>query len=209
MRVATAFDNNEPEPEAYGHHRSRFPTVCPRASRRSRACRPPISRRSRRCSARSSSTTTPTTASPISCEPEHFVEEIHRRIYEIAGSLIRAGKIASPITLKTFLGEHDLGHGLTVQQYLARLALEATTIINAHDYGRSIHDLAVRRELIRIGEDVVNVAYDSPVDSTPARSDRGGGEAALSDRRRRQIRRRLPELFRRAEDGGRHGRPRL
>jgi replicative DNA helicase len=98
---------------------------------------------------------------------EHFVEEIHRRIYEIAGSLIRAGKIASPITLKTFLGEHDLGHGLTVQHYLARLALEATTIINAHDYGRSIHDLATRRELIRIGEDVVNVAYDSPVDSTP------------------------------------------
>jgi replicative DNA helicase len=100
-------------------------------------------------------------------KPEHFVEEIHRRIYEIAGSLIRAGKIASPITLKTFLGEHDLGQGLTVQQYLARLALEATTIINAHDYGRSIHDLSVRRELIRIGEDVVNVAYDAPVDSSP------------------------------------------
>ncbi len=31
--------------------------------------------------------------------PEHFIEEIHRRIYEIAGSLIRAGKTASPITL--------------------------------------------------------------------------------------------------------------
>ncbi len=97
---------------------------------------------------------------------EHFVEEIHRRIYEIAGSLIRAGKLASPITLKTFLGEHDLG-GVSVQQYLARLAAEATTIINAVDYGRTIHDLAVRREMIRIGEDVVNVAYDAPVDSTP------------------------------------------
>jgi replicative DNA helicase len=99
-------------------------------------------------------------------KPEHFVEEIHRRIYEIAGSLIRAGKVATPITLKTFLGEHDLG-GVTVQQYLARLAAEATTIINAFDYGRTIHDLAVRRELIQIGEDVVNVAYDAPVDSTP------------------------------------------
>jgi replicative DNA helicase len=97
---------------------------------------------------------------------EHFVEEIHRRIYEIAGSLIRAGKLASPITLKTFLGEHDLG-GVSVPQYLARLAAEATTIINANDYGRTIHDLAVRRELIQIGEDVVNVAYDAPVDSSP------------------------------------------
>ena len=99
--------------------------------------------------------------------PEHFVEEIHQRVFEIAGSLIRAGKNASPITLKTFLGEHDLGGGLTVQQYLARLALEATTIINAHDFGRSIHDLATRRELIHIGEDIVNVAYDSPVDASP------------------------------------------
>ena len=99
-------------------------------------------------------------------KPEHFVEEIHRRIYEIAGSLVRAGKLASPITLKTFLGEHDLG-GVSVPQYLARLAAEATTVINANDYGRMIHDLAVRRNLIQIGEDVVNVAYDAPVDSTP------------------------------------------
>ena len=98
---------------------------------------------------------------------EHFVEEIHRRIYDIAGSLIRAGKLASPITLKTFLGEHDLGGGMTVPQYLARLAGEATTINNAGDYGRTIHDLAVRRSLINIGEDVVNVAYDAPVDSSP------------------------------------------
>ncbi len=99
-------------------------------------------------------------------KPEHFAEEIHRRIYEIAGSLIRAGKLASPITLKTFLGEHDLG-GVSVPQYLARLAAEATTVINANDYGRMIHDLAVRRNLIQIGEDVVNVAYDAPVDSSP------------------------------------------
>jgi replicative DNA helicase len=97
---------------------------------------------------------------------EHFVEEIHRRIYEIAGTMIRQGKLATPITLKTFLGDHDLG-GVTVSQYLARLATEATTIINAYDYGRSIYDLALRRELITIGEDVVNVAYDSPVDSSP------------------------------------------
>ncbi len=97
---------------------------------------------------------------------EHFVEEIHRRIFEIAGSMIRAGKLATPITLKTFLGEHDVG-GLTVPQYLARLATEATTVINAYDYGRSIYDLAMRRELISIGEDVVNVAYDAPVDSSP------------------------------------------
>src|ERR1700721_2143011 len=46
---------------------------------------------------------------------EHFVEEIHRRIFEIAGSLIRAGKLATPVTLKTFLGDHDLGGGTAIR----------------------------------------------------------------------------------------------
>src|SRR5713226_2009062 len=41
-------------------------------------------------------------------KPEHFSEEVHRRIFDVAAQLIRAGKLASPITLKTFLGEHDL-----------------------------------------------------------------------------------------------------
>ncbi|HEV2571597.1 replicative DNA helicase [Methylocella sp. CPCC 101449] len=97
---------------------------------------------------------------------EHFSEELHRRVFEVSAQLIRAGKLASPVTLKTFLGDHDLG-GLTVPQYLARLAAEATTIINAEDYGRTIYDLAIRRNLINIGEDIVNVAYDSPVDASP------------------------------------------
>ena len=125
-----------------------------------------ISRRNRRCLARSSSITTPSTGSPISSRPEHFSEEVHRRIFDVASQLIRAGKLASPITLKTFLGEHDLG-GVTVPQYLARLAAEATTVINAEDYGRTIHDLALRRDLILIGEDIVNAAYDAPVNATP------------------------------------------
>ena len=99
-------------------------------------------------------------------KPDHFFEELHRRIFEVMAQLIRAGKVASPVTLKTFLGDEDLG-GITVPQYLARLAGEATSIINAEDYGRTIYDLAMRRGLIHIGEDIVNAAYDSPVDASP------------------------------------------
>lgn len=98
--------------------------------------------------------------------PEHFMEEVHRRIFEVAVSLIKAGKLASPITLKTYLGDADLG-GLTVSQYLARLAAEATTVINAEHYGRTIYDLALRRRLITIGEDLVNGAYEAPVETSP------------------------------------------
>jgi replicative DNA helicase len=100
-------------------------------------------------------------------EPKHFFEPIHQTIYETAGSLIRMGKVATPVTLKTFLpAETDIG-GMTVGQYLARLAAEATTIINAQDYGRTVYELALRRDLIRIGEDMVNVAFDAPVDFAP------------------------------------------
>jgi replicative DNA helicase len=100
-------------------------------------------------------------------EPRHFFEPIHQQIYELATGLVRAGKIATPVTLKTFLpADFDVA-GLSVNQYLARLAAEATTIINAEDYGRTIYDLSVRRDLIIIGEEMVNSAYDAPVDSTP------------------------------------------
>src|SRR5215475_9913558 len=100
-------------------------------------------------------------------EPKHFYEPIHQMIYETAASLIRMGKVATPVTLKTFLpAELDIA-GMTVSQYLARLAAEATTIINAQDYARAICDLSLRRDLIQIGEDMVNVAYEAPVDFAP------------------------------------------
>jgi replicative DNA helicase len=100
-------------------------------------------------------------------EPKHYFEPIHQAVYETASSLIRMGKVATPVTLKTFLpAETDIG-GMTVGQYLARLAAEATTIINAQDYGRTIYELALRRDLIGIGEDMVNVAYEAPVDFAP------------------------------------------
>src|ERR1022692_699370 len=101
-------------------------------------------------------------------EPKHFFEPIHQTIFETAGRLIRMGQVATPVTLKTFVpAETDLGAGMTVGQYLARLAAEATTIINAQDYGRTIYELAQRRDLIGIGTDMVNVAFDAPVDFAP------------------------------------------
>src|SRR3954469_19297449 len=101
-------------------------------------------------------------------EPKHFFEPLHQTIFDTAASLIRAGKIATPVTLKTFLpGDIDIGGDMTVSQYLARLAAEATTIINAHDYGRTIYDLSLRRNLIEAGTDMVNVAFDAPVDFAP------------------------------------------
>ncbi|MBZ0164941.1 MAG: replicative DNA helicase [Notoacmeibacter sp.] len=100
-------------------------------------------------------------------KPAHFFEPLHRKTYEVAGELIRMGKMANPVTLKTFLPAEEKVGEMTVAQYLARLAAEAVTIINAEDYGRAIYDMATRRALITIGEDMVNIAFDAPVDMAP------------------------------------------
>ena len=111
-------------------------------------------------------------------EPTHFFIEAHRRIFEKASQLIRAGKVASPITLKTFFSAEEQIADLSVTQYLLRLAADATTIINAEDHGRVVFDLALRRSLIRIGEDMVNLAFDRR--STPPRARRSRTPSAAS-----------------------------
>jgi replicative DNA helicase len=97
--------------------------------------------------------------------PEHFYEPIHREIYEVLAKVIRAGRTATPITLKTHLPE-ALTAEMSMPQYLARLAAEATTVLNAADYGQTIYDLAIRRNLIQIGEEMVSTAYHSDVEET-------------------------------------------
>ncbi|MBO9123351.1 MULTISPECIES: replicative DNA helicase [unclassified Rhizobium] len=118
-------------------------------------------------------------------KPPHLYEPLHRKIFEVAGDIIRMGKIANPVTIKTFLKADEKVGDMTVSEYLARLAREAVTIINAEDYGRAIYDLALRRALITIGEDVVNIAYDAPLDMPP--------QAQIEDTERR--------LFELAENG--------
>ncbi|MBN9064896.1 MAG: replicative DNA helicase, partial [Rhizobiales bacterium] len=97
----------------------------------------------------------------------HFYEPLHRKIFEVSAELIRMGKMATPVTIKTFLPADEKVGDMPVAHYLARLAAEAVTVINAADYGRAIYDLATRRALITVGEDMVNIAYDAPVDMSP------------------------------------------
>ncbi len=97
--------------------------------------------------------------------PEHFYEPVHREIYEVAGKIIRAGKSATPITLKTNLRD-QVTSDVPMHTYLSRLAAEATTVLNSADYGQVIYDLAIRRSLIQIGEEMTHTAYEADVEMT-------------------------------------------
>lgn len=97
--------------------------------------------------------------------PSHFFEPVHGEIYEIASKLIRAGKAATPITVKTYLPD-QLTPEVAMSQYLARLAAEATTVLNAADYARTVHEQAMRRSLINISDQMRLGAHDISTDVT-------------------------------------------
>ena len=82
-------------------------------------------------------------------------------------ALIRASKLATPVTLKDYLPADLDIVGMSLNQYLARLCAEATTVINAADYAKVIRDLAHRRTIIAIAEELQAVAAERPVDFSP------------------------------------------
>lgn len=91
---------------------------------------------------------------------EHFFEPVHARIFDCCAQRIGRGQLADPVTLKVLFDEDEALRELDGARYLSRLAHAAETIINAVEYGHLIHDLAVKRGLIRVGEEVVVKAFD-------------------------------------------------
>jgi replicative DNA helicase len=91
--------------------------------------------------------------------PEHFADPIHGRIYQAIARRVEAGQLADAVTLKA-----EFEHSAILQEvggtaYLAQLLTAMVGIINAGEYGRAVHDAWLRRQLIDIGETVVNNAF--------------------------------------------------
>jgi len=98
--------------------------------------------------------------------PEHFTEAVNGRVYTALTKLIEQGHPANAVTLKTYLERDELVIAAGGMKYLAGLSNSMVTVINAADYGRMIYDLHLRRELINLGEDMVNAAYEVQVDES-------------------------------------------
>lgn len=86
----------------------------------------------------------------------HFFEPFHSTAFEIIAKLIGSGKLATPITLHPFIPTDIKIGEMTARQYLARLAAEGTTIINAPDFARLIRDLADHRDIADLAQQVQN-----------------------------------------------------
>ncbi|MCQ8241991.1 replicative DNA helicase [Rhizosaccharibacter radicis] len=91
--------------------------------------------------------------------PDHFTDPVHARIYSSVVRRVEAGQLADAVTLKAEFEQSGVLDEVGGIAYLATLLTATVGIINAGDYGRVIHDAWLRRQLIDIGEDVVNNAF--------------------------------------------------
>ena len=101
-------------------------------------------------------------------QPNHFSDPAHGRIYREAARRILAGGVADPIALRTWWQGDPEAATLGGFDFLARLLGAMVGIINAGEYGRAIHDAWQRRELIAIGEEVVNRSFAATAADAPA-----------------------------------------
>ncbi|TXL82296.1 replicative DNA helicase [Vineibacter terrae] len=100
-------------------------------------------------------------------KPEHFADPLHGRIFDTAARMIERNQVVDYKTLRTFFETDETLVAAGRQNYLADLAAAAISIIDAGDYGRQIHDLFLRRQLIDVGETMVNDAFARDIE-TPA-----------------------------------------
>ncbi|NHO32429.1 replicative DNA helicase [Acetobacter fallax] len=89
----------------------------------------------------------------------HFANQINGAIYDAIAKRIEGGQLADPVTLRATLEHSGILDEVGGIPYLARLLTSTVGIINAGDYGRAIHDAWLRRQLIDIGETMVNNAF--------------------------------------------------
>ena len=91
-------------------------------------------------------------------KPEHFYDPVHGRIFDTASDLIGRGSLADAVVLKTQFDKDDGLREIGGTTYLAVLMEGAVSGNAAIEYAKIIYELALRRELIRIGNDLANAA---------------------------------------------------
>lgn len=97
---------------------------------------------------------------------EHFALGQNGQIFEAITKLRDRGKIVDPVTLRTFFEGDEALAEIGGPAYLMELAGSAVGVINASEYGRIVFDLAKKRELIGIGQDLVERAFSGDVEVT-------------------------------------------
>ena len=121
--------------------------------------------------------------------PDHFADPVHGRIFAAVSRRVEAGQLADAVTLRAELEHSGALDEVGGTSYLGQLLAAMVGIINAGEYGRAIYDAWVRRQLVDLGETMVNNAFGAGTDLDG----------------RAQIEAAEQELFNLAERGGADG----
>ena len=83
-------------------------------------------------------------------DSQKFFDRIHAKIFDTIEKLISKGLLANPITLKNYFENNEGLKQLGGQEYLIKITKFSTSPKQAVDYANIIHEMHVRRELIKI-----------------------------------------------------------
>ena len=90
--------------------------------------------------------------------PVHFFVPVNGEIFAAISKLISQDLVADPITLRSYFEKSDSLQKIESGNYLIQLVNSVVSVANAEDYAKIIYDLYNRRQLIRLGEDIVHEA---------------------------------------------------
>ena len=94
---------------------------------------------------------------------KNFYDPMHQKIFNAIEKLIYAGTLANPITLKNFFeSENDK---INIPEYLVKITRFSTSNRQAIEYSKIIYDLFVKRELIKISENIIEDSKNGSIDN--------------------------------------------
>ena len=87
---------------------------------------------------------------------KNFYDPMHQKIFSAIEKLIYSGMLANPITLKNYFEKEK--DEINIPDYLVKITKFSTSSRQAIEYSKLIYDLFVKRELIKISENIIDVA---------------------------------------------------
>jgi replicative DNA helicase len=98
---------------------------------------------------------------PVALVPLHFFEPVHARIYERILQLLDRKAVVTPVTLRPYFEADESLKELGGLTYLARLTADGQGLLAPRELASQIYDLALLRELVAVGRNLVSGAMDT------------------------------------------------
>ena len=89
----------------------------------------------------------------------NFYDPMHQKIFNAIESMVYKGLLANPITLKNYFEKEK--DEINIPEYLVKITKFSTSARQAIEYSKIIYDMFVRRELIKISDQIIDDAKEN------------------------------------------------